>query len=829
MLDKLILLAGLLELAVALIILGEPVRLFAERISTLFKNTNFVEACILDIYFGGLVLYAIALLPWHFFNILIINSLLFVFLAISIVYHWKFKKVHNTQRTERKKGEMAEQVCVISLFCFLLCLQIFPLSSLFYGSVRDVSLHSLVTLVIIEKQYLPNTMLPYSSEGIIYPAASHVVFAFTTILTGWMVPQAIFYVTQFFNALTTVAAYFLARMITMNRTFHLSTAFVFTFVSSWPLFITWGANPFVVGFPLFLICAGLLSAMFFDPQKRGWKEFIMAGLLFGYLGAIMVSFLQTLMVMAMLWFFVQIFRKSARKNCPLGFVLLFSVGIIPMAPFIYRFISYYSYLGHNLGLPIDFMGYSTVQQSLLQGIQWAIENLAPYPLLVFEIVAICVFSIILFSRIEKERRLSRPFLVASLIAASSALLSLVAFLLPPDFTVVSWGHQGIILAVGISLLITLFGHNLLAFLHKIGRFLNNEYKLQVTMMVFVLLISGTYAPFVYARIFLDPWTLKGAYSMFAVTSMQDNELMFWIKENLTKDAVILVNPNDPGLFIPSIAKRKTIFTTPGSQLSRNYQNLCNSLSDETLNEKVYHLIASFNITHVYIGSAVTYWWVKDYKWRPELFLGNPNFGIVKKIGNAYLFKFLYMNSSSVFQDDFEHESWYDYGWNSGYDGNGVGNVTLAENYANLSQKCLKITAQAIYTIWAQSYARYVQRQFFVPNDSDVTLSFDYNATQGFHSTDTFAVLVSNISRNQSLILTNSKGIYANYTNSILLDKPEGHCELSGLNSLSSLWLDRFNSTFPTSFYLEFLNYDRDGVENIVYIDNVNVTAVAMKP
>jgi hypothetical protein len=221
--------------------------------------------------------------------------------------------------------------------------------------------------------------------------------------------------------------------------------------------------------------------------------------------------------------------------------------------------------------------------------------------------------------------------------------------------------------------------------------------------------------------------------------------------------------------------------------------------------------------------------VKDYKWRPELFLGNPNFGIVKKIGNAYLFKFLYMNSSSVFQDDFEHESWYDYGWNSGYDGNGVGNVTLAENYANLSQKCLKITAQAIYTIWAQSYARYVQRQFFVPNDSDVTLSFDYNATQGFHSTDTFAVLVSNISRNQSLILTNSKGIYANYTNSILLDKPEGHCELSGLNSLSSLWLDRFNSTFPTSFYLEFLNYDRDGVENIVYIDNVNVTAVAMKP
>jgi hypothetical protein len=202
---------------------------------------------------------------------------------------------------------------------------------------------------------------------------------------------------------------------------------------------------------------------------------------------------------------------------------------------------------------------------------------------------------------------------------------------------------------------------------------------------------------------------------------------------------------------------------------------------------------------------------------------------VKKVGDACLFKVLYKNSSLVFQDDFEHESWYDYGWSSGYDGNGVGNVTLAEDFGNHSQKCLKITAQAVYTIWAQSYARYLQRQFFVPNDSDVTLSFDYNATQGFHSADTFAVLISDISRNQSLILTNPNGIYANYTNSILLDKPEGHCELEGLNSLSALWLDRFHSTFPTSFYLEFVNYDRDGVENVVYVDNVNITAVAMKP
>jgi hypothetical protein len=752
---------------------------------------------------------------------------------ISIAYRWKLKKPYVAQHIERKKGETIEQACIIGLFCFVLCLQVFPLTSLLYGSVRDVSLHSLLAQVIIENRYLPNTMLPYSTEGIIYPAAAHVIFAFTAILTGWVVPQAIFYVTQLFNALAVVAAYFLARRISLNRAFHISTAFVFTFVSAWPLFVTWGSNPFVAGFPLFLVCLGLLLAMFFNPERRGWKEFIVIGLLFGYLGAIMVSFLQTLMVIAILWLFIQIFRKSASKNRLLGFALLFSVSIIPVAPFIYRFIIYYPYPGHNVGLPADFMGYSAVQQSFVQGIQWAIENLAPYPFLGYEMIAICALSLILFFCVEKERIAQvrtlpdGPFLMALLVVASSTILSLVAFLLPPDFNIVSWGHQGIILAVGLSLLVALFGHHLFAFLQKVAPKFLNDYpkKPQATIVIAILLISAIYAPFVYARIFLDPWTLKGTYSMFAVTSRQDNELMFWIRDNLTEDAVILVNPNEAGLFMPSISNRKTVFTTTGSQLSRSYQKLCDALSNETLNVACYDIMKSFNVTYVYVGSAATYYWVKDYKWLPQLFLGNPNFELVKKVGDACLFKVLYKNSSLVFQDDFEHESWYDYGWSSGYDGNGVGNVTLAEDFGNHSQKCLKITAQAVYTIWAQSYARYVQRQFFVSNDSDVTLSFDYNATQGFHSADTFAVLISDISRNQSLILTTPNGIYANYTNSILLDKPEGHRSIG----LSALWLDKFHSTFPTSFYLEFLNYDCDGVENAVYVDNVNVTAVAMGP
>jgi hypothetical protein len=829
--DALSALAGLLGLVVALVILGEPVRLFAARVSAFFKHLNFVEVCILDIYLGCFVLYAVALPPWRLFSTPITTGLLFVFLMISIAYHWKLKRHRSSQETDWKKEEIIEQGCIIGLFFFLLCLQVFPLSSLLFGSIHDVSLHSLLTQAIIENQYLSNTLLPYSPEGVIYPEAAHVIFAFTANLTGWVVPQAIFYVTQLFNALTVVAAYFLARRIALSRAFHLSTAFVFTFISSWPLFITWGANPFVAGFPLFMVCLGLLMTIFLNPKRTDWKEFVVIGLLFGYLGAIMVSFLQTLMVMAILWLFIQAFRKSANKKCILSFALLFSISILPLAPFIYRFISYYPYPGHNLGTPADFVGYSVVQQTFLQGIQWAIDNLAPYLFLRFEMIAMCALSPIMFFCVEKERRLGRPFLMALLVLAASTILSLFTYVLPTNFTIVSWGHQGIILAVGLSLLVALFGHHLHALLRKIGpRFLNDDPKKpQATILISILLISAIYAPFVYSRAFLDPLTLKGAYGLFAITWSQDNDLMLWIRENLTENAAILVNPYEAGLFIPSVSLTKTVFTTTGSQLSRRYQNLVSALCNGTLNVTCYDIMRSFNITHVYVGATVTFWWVKDYKWPPELFLGNPNFQLIKEVEPAYLFKVLYKNPSLVFQDDFEHGSWYDYGWNSGSYGNGVGNVTLTGDFGNHSQKRLKIAAQAIYTTSSQSYARYVQRQLFVPNDSDVALSFDYNATQDFQNGDTFAVLISNISRNQSLILTNPHSIYANYTYSILLNKPEGHCELKGLNSLSALWLDRFHSPFPTSFYLEFVNYNHDGVENIAYVDNVNVTAVQMEP
>jgi len=293
-----------------------------------------------------------------------------------------------------------------------------------------------------------------------------------------------------------------------------------------------------------------------------------------------------------------------------------------------------------------------------------------------------------------------------------------------------------------------------------------------------------------------------------------------MKENLTNNAVILVNPYEAGLFIPSISNKKTIFTTTGSQLSLGYQKLFNSLCNDTLNSTSYDIMRRFSVTHVYVGSAASYSWVKDYKWDKNLFLGNPNFRLVKRVGQACLFQVLYKDPSLVFQDDFQHEHWYDFGWDTGYDGNGLGNVTISDGIANDSEKSLQISAQAVYTASVWKYEGFVSRTIFVKNNSNVQLSFNFNLSSGFDGKDTFAGIVSNIYGNQSVAITTGGSAFAGYAHSIFLQNKTGHW----IGNLTDLWVSHFSSPMPSRVKLQFVNIDFDGIENVVGIDNVNMTS-----
>jgi hypothetical protein len=197
--------------------------------------------------------------------------------------------------------------------------------------------------------------------------------------------------------------------------------------------------------------------------------------------------------------------------------------------------------------------------------------------------------------------------------------------------------------------------------------------------------------------------------------------------------------------------------------------------------------------------------------------------LIENFGNAYLFQFKYTDPQVAFLDDFENANWSANGWEANSEGSGQGNVTIAGDFGYHSQRSLKITAQAAYTVSEWQYATYVSRKIFVLNDSDVCLSFFLSAVQGFSGRDTLAAIVSNIYGNQTFVITTPNGVYKDYQHSYSLPASEGFFEFKGNSSLSTLWRQAYGSSLPNPFVLEFVNWDFDGVKNVAYVDDVAVT------
>jgi hypothetical protein len=329
----------------------------------------------------------------------------------------------------------------------------------------------------------------------------------------------------------------------------------------------------------------------------------------------------------------------------------------------------------------------------------------------------------------------------------------------------------------------------------------------------------------YQSVVLDAGYLYGSYAVFSITSAQDLQLILWIKDNLPKDATVLVNTFSSGTFIPSIANRKVVFLPHAFSYSISYQELVALLEENKLNATTFDLMKRFNVTHVYVGYTVSPWDNYRHRWNSMLFLGNPNFELVKNFGDVYIFQLNVTDPNIIFSDDFEHMNWNDNKWRIYDNGFGLGNTTIISSNENGSERSLKIAAKAVYTVWEWKYIRYISREFFVQDNSDVTFSFYLNATEGFNDQDSFAVFVSNIYRNQSMIITTPNGVYENYANAISLNSTEGFFEFKGNSSLSELWRGMFNSSLPSSFILEFANLDFDGIENIAYIDNIEIASI----
>jgi hypothetical protein len=822
-------------------VLGEPWRLVLRKFVGIFKNSDVLQILVLDVYLGGFLLYVIAIIPLHLFSVTTLYAISLMSTVIVLWFHRrKFKNATRNLQLQFKKFSfrnhlLSEPLLIVLIFLFSLVIQTLALNGLVFGSVRDTSMHSLFVQVLLENKQVPMTLQPYLSEGIVYPQGFTSMVAYAVLVANYSPPEAVFYLTVFFNAFTILGVYFLGKTLSLSKKGYvgLSLAFVFAFFACWPKYLTWGSNALVASFPLFFVCLSLFP--FLTKEKLNAGAILAIGFLFGYLAVLHLQAYEALIgSLLVLWLYIAIKRHEGAWSRLLNLALIFGLSLLILSPFLYRQLIWYQYPDHNIGvapdaeIPIPQPTLSFIQTNFL----WLFNNLASNILLIIASLALFFVSFLVAVHFRKNESFSGASWLIKLGIAMFLGESLILLLSAINYANLPFYGNAVLLYFPLYFFIAAANFYLFylfsSYLSRKILAKTDETKLKsrklLVSAISIMLLVGIYSPFLYQSIVLDVGQIHGGYAVFAVTTEQDLQLMLWIKENLAKNATILVNNYQSGTFIPSLANRKIIYPDVASSDSISYQELETLLEKNSLNATAMDLMKHFNITDIYVGSRVSASDDWEHQWNPELFLGNPNFELVKNFGNAYLFQFNYTDPNIVFLDNFEHAHWYDDGWQTNVFGNGLSNVTTTANSECSSRRCLEITAQAVPEPWELMDARYVSREIYVQNNSDVTLSFYLNATEGFHGKDTFAVFVSNVYRNQSMIIATPNSIYENYTNTISLNSSEGP---KGPYSLSAYWRQMFNSSLPSTFILELVSLDFDGIPNVAYIGNIEITSTPL--
>lgn len=843
-LEQIQIILQLLFFTFCLSVLGEPWRIIIRKYAGLFKSLDFLQILILNVFLGGLILYTIAIIPLHLFTAATTYMITVLSGIAAIVFHrGKFRGIMKSMPWHAKlsfrNSHLLEMTIVASMFLFCLFIYTSPFSSLIFGSIRDTSLHSNFVQLLIENKQIPQTEQPYSSAGIIYPQGHSAIAAFSIFIWNYLPPEAIFYVTGLFNALTVLGAYFLGKMVSTKRYMGLSLAFVFAFVASWPKYITWGSNALVMSFPFYLICLSFI--VYIAKNKLKISTVAAIGILFGYLAVLHLQVYETLIVsLIIVWLYFVLKREKERWNGLQNLIVITGFSLLVVSPFLYRGLAFYNYPNQNIGLPAD-VEIPLIQPNLsflFDGIVFFFEHLAFFTL--FQIFALfLILASALAVIIQRNNSFMRTGELAA-IGVATFLGQLALLVMAVVFG--SPYANGFLLSVPIffpnQLLLYIPFYFLMAVLNLylfhffsyrleriVGKIKGPKFKTAKLLVpaMSVMLVLGVYAPPLYESIVLDRGLIYGSYAVFSITTEQDLQLILWIKGNLPKNATILVNTFSSGTFIPSIANRKVVFLPHASSYSVSYEKLVALLEQNKLNATTFDLMEHFNITHIYVGAKISPWDNYIHRWDPLLFLGNPNFKLVKNFGDAYLFELNYTNPNTVFFDGFEYENWNENKWQTFNNGVGQGSVMITPNQGYRSQRSLRIAADATYTVSDWKYTTYISRKFFVQNNSDVTFSLYLNATEGFHGEDTFAIFVTNIYGNQSMIMMTPGGVYENYAHTISLNNAEGFFEFKGNSSLTKLWQQMFSSSLPSPFILEFVNLDLDGVENVAYVDNIEIT------
>ena len=806
-------------------LIGEPLRILISSRMHLFRGLNLLQIYVLDLYLGGLFLFFLASVPFRLFDEIVIWLILGASVAFIILYHGVYVKAFKLNKGAlykfvlTRKYEVTVCTAVFVIFLLFLWVHILSIQNLVLGSIHDTSLHALLTTLILENNQIPETHQPYVSGAVIYPLGSHVLFAYLSMFLKLEPSKVILIATPFFNAMSVLGAYYLGKEI-KGQEVGLIFAFVLAFVSMWPLYVAWGANPFVTGLPLFLVCLSLVPHLFSIAVRVGVKEIITAGILVGYLASLHLVLAEIVIATAVLWWLWARGFSFLRKLRSINRVLLFvGVSLIPISVFIFRFLYYFSYPSRNVGLPNDLLTYGKSPLSppsgppLVHALTHMQEvllynfNINPYQVLRCFWLGLATLGLgvpIFF--ILKKRDVGDVEKFTLFVFAGSLLLVLMA-LVHPFEEVIDHGKIWLIMYIAICFLVGMLTLRVRQRFFKI--FIKNPIK---KVMVLLLFFSIVYVPFICYRVVEDPYMLRGIYGLYSVTTDDDYRLMWWMRDNLRRNSIVLINPYEAGTFIPSVSNVKVIYPFTSHVTSGSYLYLVDLIRLGAFNETTYDLMKNFNLTHLFVGSPAPsqIWWEKPLRWDPLLFLGNPNFKLVENVGNSYLFQIIYGNENTVFQDDFEHMDWPETGWSFTELGSGTHNVSIVCNRDN---RYLRLEAQKNQSI-SWFYSSSLCRKVYLWNASETRLSFYLNQTSVEPPNAVAISIVDNAQKRRIVFTTPSVFSEDNYAIEL-----ESNLTYFSYN-LSREWEKKFVEPLPAVVIIELtvINIDSASATDALFDD-----------
>lgn len=831
---------NLLLLMFGLAILGEPLRILIARISGLFERLDILQILVINVYLGGLLLYAIALIPLHLFRPIVLWIVLTLSAFFTIIYHSK-RLIRDRRTLSIQWSDVFYCFTVFAIFLVILWMGVVPTTNFTLGSVHDSSLFALFSKVILENQQIPQTLAPYLSEGIIYPQGFFTVLSFAHIFLEIPLAEIVLYTTPLFQALIVLAAYYLGKELS-GKKLGLSLAFIFAFVSRWPRLLTWGSNAFINGFALYFVSLSLIPYVLRTiSRKCGKFEVIrlsIIGLLYGYLAAIHFTLFGVLLFAILVDGLARVFRSNDKKalayRMSKNFLYIFMISLVPISIFVYRAIKWYHYPGHNFGLPSDVV---VTPFPFFDIINWLLvsEGISPYMPATVEIIIlimISVISVLAYKLRWQAYGITKPLEVVSVSIAGALLqflLCIVQYALPSIGLFAGEATKPIIL-VFVSLLIlmgilnVIIYHNFSDHVKNVKKIAKHHIRLNKraflvnfkALMIIAQIFLPIYTPFVYFTIAHDTEYLTGQYDMFCVTTKDDVELMHWMSNGIPENANILISPFETGSFIPVVSGVKEVtYPFTGSRNSKAYQTFGTLVCQCVLNVTTFELIEEMNGSYIFTGSRAAYGCTQ---WDAALFLGNPNFKLVKRVGNSYLFKILSTDPELIFRDDFEYGNLTDEKWvfyvPKECKGNGTGYAILSSEYASHGAYSLMITAQKTRGWY---YANWVYKKVRLRETANNTLSFHINSNCS-SSYDFMAIIISDeLWENKVYFTTPSFHLSEEM---IKLSEPQGFFQFN----LSRIWREKFNSNLPNLIYLEIQIADFDGIRDVGFIDYITIRA-----